>query len=80
MKPEDFNDLPCLLTKREAAYVLKISITTLDLLRKTKGLRCVKIGELVRFDTKDLQEFINCRKSRTSPLDIHRYQDKVCHE
>jgi excisionase family DNA binding protein len=77
MKPDDFSALPCLLTKKQAAYMLQVSVTTLDLLRKTKGLRSVKIGELVRFDSADLREFINRRKSRRSPLDVSHLQKGI---
>jgi excisionase family DNA binding protein len=77
MKPRDFAGLQPLLDKRQAAYMLGISVTTLDLLRKTKDLRSVKIGGLVRFDTQDIQEFINRRKSRRHPLDVHYLQDNV---
>lgn len=70
MKPRDFTGLQPLLDKRQAAYMLGISVTTLDVLRKTKGLRCVKIGGLVRFDTADIQEFIVRRKSRRPLFDV----------
>lgn len=70
MRPIDFAGCPQLLTKRQAAYILQVSVTTLDLLRKAKGLRCVKIGGLVRFDTADIQEFVNRRKSRRPLFDV----------
>ncbi len=74
MKPSDLSSLPCLLTKRQAAYMLQISVTTLDLLRKDHKLRSVKIGELVRFDTADIQEYIHRHKSRRSLFDVSHLQ------
>jgi predicted DNA-binding transcriptional regulator AlpA len=67
----NLENLPRLLNKKGASQVLGVSITTLDLLRKTKGLRSVKIGWLVRFDPKDLQEFIARHKSRRPLLKVN---------
>jgi len=77
MKPADFSSLPRLLSKCEAAYVLQISVRKLDLLRKAHDLRSVKIGELVRFDMKDIQEFINRRRSRRPPLFVSHFQKEI---
>ncbi len=76
MKPADFNDLPALLDKRQAAYMLHISVTTLDLLRKDHNLRAVKIGGLVRFDTADITDYINRHRSRRRPLDVSHLTQK----
>lgn len=77
MNRSDFSHLPRLLTKKEAAYVLGISVGKIDLLRKSRDLRAVKIGELVRFDSEDIREFINRRKSRRSPLDVSHLQKEI---
>lgn len=77
MTRADFADLPCLLTKKQAAYVLHISVRKIDLLRKAHELRSVKIGELVRFDTADIQEFVNRRKTRRSPLFVSHFQKEI---
>ena len=77
MKPEDFSGLPCLLTKKQAAFVLGVSVRKVDKLRKTDGLRSVKIGDLVRFETADLCEFINRRKSRRPFLDASHLQRQI---
>jgi excisionase family DNA binding protein len=77
MKPSDFSALPRLLTKRQAAYVLQISVRKLDLLRKAHELRSVKIGELARFDLDDITSFINRRKSRRSLFDVSHLQKEI---
>ena len=66
-----------LLTKRDVARLLSVSIRTVDNLRKERNLRSVKIGELVRFDMKDIQEFINRRRSRRPPLFVSHFQKGI---
>lgn len=49
-----------LLDKKQLAEKLKISVKTIDLwVRTKKGPRHFKIGKLVRFKVKDVEEFID---------------------
>jgi excisionase family DNA binding protein len=47
-----------LLTKRDAAEQLKVSVRTIDRLRAREELRFVTVGRQVRFRTADLDAFI----------------------
>ena len=48
-----------LLTPREAAAALSISERTLWGLTKGGAVRCVRIGRAVRYDPRDLQDYID---------------------
>ena len=48
-----------LLTKREAAGYLGVSVRTLDRLRQQKLILALKIRRLVRFRVADLDEFLS---------------------
>jgi excisionase family DNA binding protein len=48
-----------LLTIREAAAALSISERTLWGLTKGGAVRCVRIGRAVRYDPRDLQDYID---------------------
>ncbi|AKU43387.1 DNA-binding protein [Bacillus phage Silence] len=50
-----------MLTTDELAEKLGVSFMTIHRLRK-KGLPCVKIGRSVRFDVKDVSEWIEKQK------------------
>ena len=75
MKPDDFANLPSLLTIRQAAYILNVSLTTINRLKKSHALRSVKIDKLVRFEADALKEFIARRRSRRVPFDVSHLQD-----
>lgn len=47
-----------LLTRKEAAEVLSISVDTLDVLRYDKKIKCVNIGARVYFSPDELRAFI----------------------
>lgn len=47
-----------LLTRKEAAQALSISVDTLDELRNTGKLRCVRIGSRVYYAVDELKAFI----------------------
>ena len=47
-----------LLTRKEAADVLNISVDTLDELRDAKKIRCVRIGVRVYYSPDELSAFI----------------------
>ena len=47
-----------LLTKKDAAEQLKVSVRTIDRLRARKELRFVTVGRQVRFQTADLDALI----------------------
>ena len=47
-----------LLTRKEAAQALSISVDTLDELRDAKKLRCVRIGSRVYYAVDELKAFI----------------------
>lgn len=47
-----------LLTRKEAAEVLNISVDTLDYLRNTKKIRCVNIGVRVYYSPDELKAFV----------------------
>jgi len=54
-----------LLTKQEVANHLQVSVKTVDRMRnrKTNKLKCIKINGTVRFDPRDVDNFINKHKS-----------------
>lgn len=52
------NDEDRLLTPKEAANKLNISITTLWKLRSTEGPKFVKIGKAIRYQLSDIKKFI----------------------
>jgi excisionase family DNA binding protein len=51
-----------LLTARETARLLRISLTGLWRLQRDKKIRVVKIGHRALFDQADLERFINEHK------------------
>jgi excisionase family DNA binding protein len=52
-----------LLTAAESARWLAISPRTLWQLTKNKAIKCIRIGRKVRYDLRDLVEFVNEKKS-----------------
>ena len=56
-----------LLTRRQAAEALAVSIRTIDELTHTGDLPCVKLGKCVRFRAAALQLFIEASESRRNP-------------
>jgi excisionase family DNA binding protein len=64
----DIKNIPKLLKKKDVAAILGCTVRTVDKLRKTRELREVNIGGLIRFDPQDLQDLINRRKTRRPPL------------
>jgi excisionase family DNA binding protein len=52
-----------LLTARETASLLRISLSGLWRLQKDKKIRVVKIGRRALFDQADLERFVNENKS-----------------
>ena len=69
----NLENLPRLLSKRDVAGILGCSTKTVDALRKARELREVNLGGLIRFDTKDLQDLINRRKTRRHPLKVNGF-------
>lgn len=51
-----------LLTKKEVSEFLKVTIRTIDRLR-IEGLPSVKFGRNVRFNKKDVMEWVNKSKN-----------------
>ena len=47
-----------LLTKRETATYLRVSVSTIDKLRAEHALRAIKVGGRLRFPVEALEEFI----------------------
>lgn len=54
-----------LLTKREAADRLRISMRTLDRLRSVGALRSVKVRSSVRFTEGEIERFIHKNTAKT---------------
>lgn len=54
-----------LLTKREAADLLRISERTLDRLRATGQIRVVRVRGAVRLSASEIEKFIAKQTSRT---------------
>lgn len=69
----NLENLPRLLSKRDVAAVLGCSTKTVDKLRKTRDLREVNIGGMIRFDPADLQDLINRRKTRRPLLKVNGF-------
>lgn len=57
-----------LLTRKEAACVLNISVNTLDELKRSKKIDCVYIGSRVYFSPDELRSFVS-RKGVVSTFD-----------
>lgn len=57
-------DLP-VLTRRDVAERLELSLRTVDRLVATGGIAHHRIGDLVRFTKRDLADFV--KRSRVSP-------------
>lgn len=54
-----------LLTTEEAANILKLKPRTLDKWRAMQiGPEYIKIGETVRYDPKDIQQFVDTKRRR----------------
>jgi len=53
-----------LLTKRQAAEILQLSIPTIDRKIRTGELRAVRLGRAVRIEPDDLREYVNRRESQ----------------
>ena len=53
-----------LLTKKDVAKIIGVSEKTVDRFRnrKTNRLKCLKISGTVRFERKDVDDFINKHK------------------
>ncbi len=53
-----------LLSKQDVAKLMKVSVKTIDRFRnrKTNRLKCLKISGTVRFERKDVDDFINKHK------------------
>lgn len=56
------SQVPLLLSGRETARVLSISLRTLARLTAAGSIPCVRIGRRLLFDPRDLTEFIDRRK------------------
>lgn len=63
-----------LLTRKEAACVLNISVNTLDELKRSKKIDCVYIGSRVYFSPDELRSFVS-RKGMVTTFDRH-FSDK----
>jgi len=61
-KNETSDGVPRLLTTRQAAERLAISLRTLERLAASGELRAVRFGRSVRIDSADLAAFIESRK------------------
>ena len=53
-----------LLSKQDVAKLMKVSVKTIDRFRnrKTNRLKCLKVSGTVRFERKDVDDFINKHK------------------
>jgi excisionase family DNA binding protein len=60
----DQSSEPLLLTVRQAAALLSISERTLWGLTKSSQLPVVRIGRAVRYDFRDLTDWVEARKAR----------------
>ncbi len=61
MNKSDLREL--LLTRKEAASVLKISMGTLDSLRKAGVIPTVRVGNLVRICANDLRSYVESQRT-----------------
>ena len=54
-----------LLTKRDVAKIMRVSVKTVDRFRnrKTNRLKCLKVSGTVRFERNDVDDFIKKHKS-----------------
>ncbi len=52
-----------LLTSREVAARLRVTERTVYSLRK-RGLRCVRVGDAIRFDPTDVDDFIEANREQ----------------
>ena len=54
-----------LLTKRDVAKIMRVSVKTIDRFRnrKTNRLKCLKVSGTVRFERNDVDDFIKKHKS-----------------
>ena len=54
-----------LLTKRDVAKIMRVSVKTVDRFRnrKTNRLKCLKVSGTVRFERQDVDDFIKKHKS-----------------
>jgi excisionase family DNA binding protein len=59
--------IACLLTKEDAAEVLKISTDGVDRLVKRGELPAIRIGGLVRFTPDDMEAFISANRQEVDP-------------
>jgi len=59
-----FHDSTPLLTKREAALMLTVSVTTLDRWVKAGHLQSTKLGKCVRFNLCDLTAYIAVNRTQ----------------
>ncbi|KRQ15362.1 helix-turn-helix domain-containing protein [Bradyrhizobium manausense] len=51
-----------LLTIKEAAHILRISVPSLRRLQSDRHIPFIKIGGCVRFDKKDIIDYLNKRR------------------
>lgn len=56
------SSMPYLWKKQQVCEALDISITTLNRLVKSREIRAVKFGRIIRFDPKDISEFVVRKK------------------
>jgi len=49
--------------QKEAAEYLRVSLPTLRKLRK-EGLECYRLGSMIRFNIKDMDNFVKARKEK----------------
>jgi excisionase family DNA binding protein len=54
-----------MLTKREAADRLRVSVRTLDRLRSVGAIRTVKVGAAVRITEAEIERYVTKHTSRT---------------
>lgn len=66
-KPE-----PVLLTKNEAAEMLRLSPSTIRALERNGHLRAVRIGRSVRFLLDDLRDFAHSMAANSSSVVVQR--------
>lgn len=59
-----------LLTRKEAAQALNISVDTLDSLRKSHKIQAISIGSRVYFSPDELKSFLSKRGSSTPTFEL----------
>lgn len=57
-----------LLTKREAASLLSISVRTLDRMRSTGEIQATKVRGVVRFEPASIQRYVVKQTARRRPI------------